>query len=300
MLAPLGSACNRMVITSPLKDLDFRRVAALMKKGRVGSLMIQSYVEFPDLAFLHNFPFLKSFYLSCYGIRSFQGIEALPPDLGDLHLDPTRRTFSLSFLERLQCLTRLSLDSQQKDFEAVSSLRGLRDLTLRSISLGDLSLLIPLRKLLALDIKLGGTRDLTHLPEIGRLKYLELWRIRGLSDLRPIGGVTSLRSLFLENLKHVAHLPPLKDLKVLKRIDLWSMKGLHDLKPLLEAPALEELSVLGATNLEPSDFRFLRTHRTLKRASITMDSFRRNAEVETLLGFPPVKECKPGAAALGV
>jgi hypothetical protein len=46
-------------------------------------------------------------------------------------------------------------------------------LTLRSITLPDLSLLLPLSQLRALDIKLGGTRDLTLLPQIGALSVVK-------------------------------------------------------------------------------------------------------------------------------
>ena len=61
----------------------------------------------------------------------------------------------------------------------------LTSLTLRSITLPDLAQLQPLAQLRALDIKLSGTRDLTLLPAIGQLEYVELWVIRGFSDLAP-------------------------------------------------------------------------------------------------------------------
>ena len=38
---------------------------------------------------------------------------------------------------------------------------------LRSITLPDLSALVPLRRLTSLDIKLGGTRDVSLLPQVG-------------------------------------------------------------------------------------------------------------------------------------
>ncbi len=62
---------------------------------------------------------------------------------------------------------------------------GTSSLTLRSITLPDLALLQPLAQLRALDIKLSGTRDLTLLPAVGQLEYVELWVIRGFSDLAP-------------------------------------------------------------------------------------------------------------------
>ena len=44
----------------------------------------------------------------------------------------------------------------------------------------------------ALDLKLGGTRDLRLLSRIGRLEYLELYMVRGLDDLEPIALMISL------------------------------------------------------------------------------------------------------------
>lgn len=40
---------------------------------------------------------------------------------------------------------------------------------------------------MALDIELGGTKGLGLLPRVGRLRYLELWMVKGLSDLSPRG-----------------------------------------------------------------------------------------------------------------
>jgi hypothetical protein len=72
---------------------------------------------------------------------------------------------------------------QSKNLDVVSGLTLLEELTLRSITLPDLSLLLPLPRLLSLELKLGGAKDLSLLPRIGQLRYLELWLVKGLSDL---------------------------------------------------------------------------------------------------------------------
>ena len=81
----------------------------------------------------------------------------------------------------------------------LSQLTGLQELTLRSTTLADLSLLLPLGELRSLDIKLGGTNDLALLPEVGQLRYLELWRIRRFSDASMLGKLAHLRHLFLQS-----------------------------------------------------------------------------------------------------
>ncbi|MGH2352733.1 MAG: hypothetical protein ACRDJN_14090, partial [Chloroflexota bacterium] len=49
--------------------------------------------------------------------------------------------------------------------------------------------MLPLHRLRSLDLKLGRTKDLRLLPEIGHLRYLELWRVKGLADLDPVAAV---------------------------------------------------------------------------------------------------------------
>ena len=66
----------------------------------------------------------------------------------------------------------------------LSQLTGLQELTLRSTTLADLSLLLPLGELRSLDIKLGGTNDLALLPEVGQLRYLTPRPSRGFAAAR--------------------------------------------------------------------------------------------------------------------
>ena len=82
----------------------------------------------------------------------------------------------------------------------------MQDLTLRSITMPDLALLLPLSRLRSFALKLGGTRDLGLLPRIGELRYLELWMIRGLADVSVIGRLPTVRSLFLQALRQVESL----------------------------------------------------------------------------------------------
>jgi hypothetical protein len=85
----------------------------------------------------------------------------------------------------------------------ISGLGELRSVTLRSITLPDLSLLAVLPKLRALDLKLGGTKNLALLPELQGLEYLELWMVKGLSDLAPIRNASSLRQLAVVDMAHL-------------------------------------------------------------------------------------------------
>ena len=172
----------------------------------------------------------------------------------------------------------------------LSELTSLEDLTLRSITLPDLSLLVSMRNLLSLAIKLGSTRDLSLLPEIGKLRYLELWMIRGLHDISAVGKIRTLQYLFLQALRRVERVPSLRDLHLLRRIHLETMKGLSDLRPIADAPALEELLMIDMPHLQPDAFRPFVGHETLKAASIGLGSDRKNTALKGVLDLPDV-EC---------
>jgi hypothetical protein len=154
---------------------------------------------------------------------------------------------------------------------------SLRSLTLREITLSNLSVLLPLTELPALDLKLGGTRDLSLLPQVGQLEYLELWMVRGLDDLTPLAQTTTLRHVHLEAPKQVTALPA--DLSGLARLDttyIETMKGLTDLTPLLTAPGLRQLALVNMTHLEPAQVGVLSDHPSLRVLIAGLGSDRKN------------------------
>lgn len=129
-----------------------------------------------DLDFLRFFPSLHNFSGDAlhHSLESSEGLGYLPASATLLVLGQTKKKLSLKPLAGFTGLCRLYLEGQSKDIDAFSNLTSLRNLTLRSITLPDLTVLQPLTQLWALDLKLGGTRDLTLLPTIGQLDYLEL------------------------------------------------------------------------------------------------------------------------------
>jgi hypothetical protein len=297
MLAPLDPRCRVVQFCSPLSESDFLRLSELMRAHPQVPLRTYGHetVEQFDLEFLKLFPFLRNFQVDVWTLKSLDGLAYLPSNLQFLGLGATKsKVISLRILKRFPDLEELFLEGQTKDFEAVSGLTKLQRLTLRSISLPDLSTLRPLEHLWWLAIKLGGTRNLSLLPEIGRLKYLELWLIRGLSDLQAIADVESLQYLFLQSLKQVRALPSCKRLTALRRVHVEAMSGLRDLAPLREATALEELLVVDARHMDPSDFASLAGHPTLKRATMGLGSDKKNRLVREYLPLLPMQDLKGG------
>lgn len=288
-LAPLDSRCRCVQFADPLTESDHTKLARFLAAYPRVPLRIYGHYSkpLPNLSFLRRYPSISGLEVDVYLLESTEGLEYLPESLEFFGFGQTKsRSFSLAFLRRFSCLKDLYLEKHTKGIEAISALSRLERLTLRSVTLPDLQLLLPLRHLWSLDIKLGGTNNLKLLPRIVNLKHLELWMIKGLRDLGMIGEVLTLQNLFLQALTNVTVLPSLEKLHNLRRVTLDTMKGVTDLSPIAAAPALEELLVVAANHLNPDDFTPFLGHPKLKTATIGLRSIRKNNQVHKLLGLP--------------
>ncbi|HEY4227366.1 MAG TPA: hypothetical protein VGM49_03435 [Candidatus Limnocylindrales bacterium] len=277
---------------SRLTDDDFRQLGEWFRGYPEMSLRAYGSYDhsITDLEFLRFFPTLRRFTADALrdSLASLDGLRHLNPELEELGIGETKAKLDLAGLSRFPDLRWLFLEGQTKHLEAISALRNLADLTLRSITMPDLSLLLPLRGLRSLDLKLGGTRDLRLLPRVGELRYLELWMIRGLSDVSVIGEIGSLRALFLQALRQVEVIPDLSRATALRRVRLETMKGLRDLRPLATAPGLEAVELIDMRHLQPEDLAPLAGLRSLKAVTPGLGSHRKNATAAAILGLPPV------------
>ena len=231
MLRPLEPECSTVEFSRQLSEPDVRRLAEVMRPR----LDVNGWADDGprDLGFLVHFPWLRAVTVAARSVRSFAGLESLT-SARSVHLGQTLRRPSLSPLAGLRSLRHLSLDSQDMDLSALSG-------------------------------QLGGTRDLSLLPAFTEMQYLQIWMVRGLSDLSPVADLRSLDELFLQALKHVTELPPLGRLTRLRRVHLQTMKGLQDLAPLLTAPALEEIVLLDMGHLELQNVALIARHPALQR-----------------------------------
>ena len=132
-------------------------------------------------------------------------------------------------------------------------------------------------------MKLGGTKNLALLPELQSLEYLELWMVKGLSDLSPVAELPNLEYLFLQALRHVESLPEMSKLVSLRRLWLETMKGLTDLAPIREAPNLRQLGVVDMGHLQPEAFAPLAGKPTLESLRAGLGSKRKNEAVDRLM-----------------
>jgi hypothetical protein len=290
MLAPSATGRGVVQFSQPLSDEDYERLADWLRRYPEMWLRAYGSNDIHDLEFLRFFPFLRRFAADTLwrSLGSLDGLRHLPEDLEMLGLGSTKRPLDLAPLARFRKLERLHLERQPKNIEVISGLTALEELSLRSITLPDLSLLLPLKRLRSFELRLGGTKDLTLLPEIGRLRYLEIWLVKGLSDLSSVRGLRHLRSLFLQALTHVRSLPDLSEMRALRRVHLEAMKSLRDLRPLATAPALREIVLIDMPNLQPDDLQPLVGLPKLEAVTAGLGSLRKNSRAEALLGLPRV------------
>lgn len=260
-------------------DLSFLRSMTNVRHFSADSLQT---VE--NLDAITRMPALLSVGIGVFELEDFGVLDSLPHQLESIYLGATRsKKPSLRGLERFSGLKKLNIEGHRKDIEVLSSLRELEDLTLRSITVKDLSFLRPLSKLWSLDIKLGGSNDLRALSGMEGIKYLELWQVRGLANLEPISTLKGLQYLFLQSLPQVASLPDFGQLTKLRRIHLDNMKGLRTLDALCGAPALEELIHFDARHHDPADYLCLLQSPTMKRLRVGFGSDAKNNAFRALL-----------------
>ena len=260
-------------------DLDFLRA---MKEVRI--LSVDCLQEAENVKAACELPNLKEFCLGIYKLESFECLNGLPNTLEGLYLAGTKSNKpSLRVLEKFKDLKRLSLEGQSNGIETIKKISNLEKLAFRSITLENLELLRTLPNLWSFELRLGGTKDLTGLESAKKLKYLEIWMVRGLSRLDSLGQLESIQYLFLQDLKNVRKLPSLKKLKKLRRVHLEGMKGLRDLKPIADVQSLESLFILSGDNLNVNDFLPFVGHKKLKSAFVGTGSMAKNKKIMELL-----------------
>jgi Leucine-rich repeat (LRR) protein len=227
---------------------------------------------------------LEALSVGIYNLESFDFLVAIPNGIKTLSLGPTKsKKPRLDSLVRFQSLNKLCIAGQQQRIEALAELQTLEDLSLRRISTPDLDYISRLPRLSSLDIKLGGIRNLSAIQGKASIKYLELWRIRGLSDITVISSLTGLQYLFLQDLRNVISIPDLSKLTKLHRIYLENMKGLEDFGAVSTAPALEDFIHVSAQNVSPASYKGLLAMPTLRQVRVRFCSQKKNQEFDRLV-----------------
>ena len=264
---------------SSICDLSF--VTRLPNVRRFTANCLMRAVGVENLSSLKQ---LEELSVGIYSLENFDFLTTLPVGMKSLFLGATKsKKPRLDALNRFRSLRKLYIEGQQNGIVVLAELQELEELTLRSISTPDLEYLARLPRLWSLDIKLGGIRNLSAIAGRENIKYLELWQIRGLSDISFISCLTGLQLIFLQALRNVSSIPDLSKLARLRRLYLENMKGLRDISAIRYAPALEQFIHVAAQNIRPVQYEDLVTHPTLEELHIGFGSKTKNDQFESLV-----------------
>ncbi len=230
---------------------------------------------------------LKTLSVGFLNLQSFEFLEGVTDRLESLFVGSTLSAKpSLLPLKRFKYLKRLFLEKHVKHIEVLSDLVHLRDLTLHSITLPNLNILKPLKRLQSLVMELGSLMDISSLKGNSKIASVEFSRVRGLSDLNPLSSLTSLKTLHLESLPGVRSIPSLSGLKKLKEFSIINLTGVEDFGFLYSLPSLEALRFVQGEkghNYETVELNRLMRIKGLKGAFIGFNSARMNRECEDLM-----------------
>jgi hypothetical protein len=281
--------CVEITFNVPLKKNDLDILLKYITRFKYIHITLRNYESnvWNDLSFLGKFKRIDSFRLSDNTFDAVNELKYLPRDLKFLNLNATKKKLDLKFLIKFQMLNELVIEKQSKNLDTVGKLKNLTSLTIRSITLPNLDVFLPLsNQLESLDIKLGGIMNLESLPKFTKLKYIELWQIRKFTDLTPVFKTKSLECIFIQSLRNVVQLPNMKELINLKFFHIENMKGLYDFTPINDAPVLEDLRLVDMIHLKPEDIEPLVGHPTLKYFRAGLGSLKKNNVVEKMIPLP--------------
>lgn len=265
------------------------------------------YGEVCDLSFLEYIPSLRKVSADCiqqatgievvtklrdleilgvgiFDLDNFDFLDSINPNLKELYLHQTKSSKPrIDSIKRFQNLEFLYLEKQQKGIESISQLKNLKKILLRSISTPNVDYLIGLNELWSVDIKLGGIKSFEALATLPKLKYLEIWQVRGLSDISFLSKLKGLQNLFLQSLPQVTQLPNLDNLNDLRRVRFESMKGLDNYSSIGKTKSIKDFILLDASNVEPSSLEPLLVNDKIEMFSCWFGSDKKNNEFEDLL-----------------
>ena len=286
-LRPPEAALTTIQFCTPLAERELLRLAAFMREYPSLGLFVYTNSReppVPDLEFLRHFSFLRDFSIGRWTATNFDGLRHLrPSNLEHLSIDEVLRgRIPLAAVAPFTGLESLSIGGPSKDFGALTALRNLRSIDLRSLTVRTLRPLAELPRLRNIRLALGGTTALDELANVAELASLELTMIRGLNDLSVLAELRSLEFLRLRTLKHVTALPSLRALERLREVHLDQLRALRDVRGIADAPALETFSAVMMQNVPPEVFEPLVAHPALRSVQIGLSPARANARVQAM------------------
>ena len=179
-------------------------------------------------------------------------IKELPQTLKKIELQfPNKKVnFDYQWLERFAQLELLSVQGRKKDIEQVGTLKQINALILQGITVPHYDFINHLSQLDTLSIRLGASHNFDALKMNTTIKNLEFWCVSRLSDLDFIKSMSTVESLYLQELRNVNYLPNLSGMVNLRTLGLNGMNGLVDISGIERASALKKFVCVSNKNID--------------------------------------------------
>lgn len=211
----------------------------LLKIPNVKGLHVNCLQSAKNVSVLTQLQHLKSVSI---GVFELQETEILSADnfknLTELTVTDTKaKNINLEYLAHYKQLKSLRLVGHTRNIEAVGELATLESLFLTSMKKIPLNFINRLKGLKNLSFMLGSRANIKEI-ERNNIENLEIVWVRGFNDLRNISNFPHLRTLKIEDEKHLPEIsfdtifPHLKELKLINCKTLQSVNGLKNLQQL--------------------------------------------------------------------
>ncbi len=226
-----------------------------------------------ELELLTKMKNVKKLHFNGFNNTSLQPVSAMT-QLTSLELGPMKK-LDISFIEKLNLLTEISLTGSFVAIEPLSSCNELTKLYL-STTINSFSFFKPLNKIQKLIIdSCISTNDFSTFNK-PTLSELDITSIKMLENVDTLADFENLKSLRLDA-SRVETLPNLTKLTNLKKLQLGYMKIWDNPEILQTLPVLEELELNEInTKLKPEQFYFLTEMETLKTLDFRFMDFNKN------------------------
>ncbi|MEQ8821885.1 MAG: hypothetical protein RLY93_16735 [Sumerlaeia bacterium] len=194
--------------------------------------------------------------------------------------------------EAMAFVKNLQLIGTPKNFEGISGLSQLEDLSLTSTKIETLD---PLKDITCLEILYlfsSVPKNVQSIGKLSRLKALLLVDLKKLQNLEFISGLSQLQYLEVSSVSGVSSFPDCSGLTRLRRVDLESLKDLTSLEGLAKAPNLHTVLCVMCRGLSLNAFTTLSQSKSLTKFEIRHSSNKTKASIEALFPGKVGEQCE--------
>ncbi len=217
--------------------------------------------------------------------RVAEELQAAGRDSLDVDAEQSAKK-SLAFLKYFPFLKYLAVSGRARDLDSLAELNQLRELCLLRVTVPDFGFLGGLCDLRILDMRFGGCKAFDTLGVAKNLIGLSFLRLPTLKNLDIVADMPELQLLKLDSCKGITGLPDFSGNRKLRKIVLETMNGLESLAGIEKAPGLEQVVVMEAKALPPSEFQRVTRCPSLRKVLVGL-ALTTSARYKEAIGYVP-------------